>query len=96
MHSSNSVTRAAEHEGLDVLARLDQTYFMLGLGAGARPETSALAPRKKCALSPVAQRVGAACLLEALQAQDAGVAAAAGEALGGRRVAGVGERVIDA
>ena len=27
-----AVTRAAEHSGLDVLARLDQTYFMLGLG----------------------------------------------------------------
>jgi SAM-dependent MidA family methyltransferase len=28
----SSVTRAAERAGLDVLARLDQTYFMLGLG----------------------------------------------------------------
>ena len=28
----SAVTRAAEHAGLDVLARLDQTYFMLGLG----------------------------------------------------------------
>jgi Uncharacterized conserved protein len=27
-----AVTRAAERSGLDVLARLDQTYFMLGLG----------------------------------------------------------------
>jgi SAM-dependent MidA family methyltransferase len=27
-----AVTRAAEHAGLDVLARLDQTYFLLGLG----------------------------------------------------------------
>jgi SAM-dependent MidA family methyltransferase len=27
-----AVTRAAEHAGLDVIARLDQTYFMLGLG----------------------------------------------------------------
>jgi SAM-dependent MidA family methyltransferase len=27
-----AVTRAAQHSGLDVLARLDQTYFMLGLG----------------------------------------------------------------
>jgi SAM-dependent MidA family methyltransferase len=27
-----AVTRAAEHSGLDVVARLDQTYFMLGLG----------------------------------------------------------------
>ena len=27
-----AVTRAAEQAGLDVLARLDQTYFMLGLG----------------------------------------------------------------
>ncbi len=27
-----AVTRAAEHAGLDVVARLDQTYFMLGLG----------------------------------------------------------------
>jgi SAM-dependent MidA family methyltransferase len=29
----SAVTRAAEHAGLDVVARLDQTYFMLGLGA---------------------------------------------------------------
>ena len=28
----SAVTRAAEHAGLDVIARLDQTYFMLGLG----------------------------------------------------------------
>jgi len=28
----SAVTRAAERAGLDVLARLDQTYFMLGLG----------------------------------------------------------------
>jgi SAM-dependent MidA family methyltransferase len=28
----SAVTRTAEHSGLDVLARLDQTYFMLGLG----------------------------------------------------------------
>jgi SAM-dependent MidA family methyltransferase len=28
----SAVTRAAEQSGLDVLARLDQTYFMLGLG----------------------------------------------------------------
>jgi SAM-dependent MidA family methyltransferase len=28
----SAVTRTAEHAGLDVLARLDQTYFMLGLG----------------------------------------------------------------
>ena len=28
----SAVTRAAERSGLDVLARLDQTYFMLGLG----------------------------------------------------------------
>jgi SAM-dependent MidA family methyltransferase len=28
----SSVTRAAERAGLDVLARLDQTYFLLGLG----------------------------------------------------------------
>ena len=28
----SGVTRAAERAGLDVLARLDQTYFMLGLG----------------------------------------------------------------
>ena len=28
----SAVTRAAEHSGLDVLARLDQTYFTLGLG----------------------------------------------------------------
>jgi SAM-dependent MidA family methyltransferase len=28
----SAVTRAAEHSGLDVLARLDQTYFLLGLG----------------------------------------------------------------
>ena len=27
-----AVTRAAERNGLDVLGRLDQTYFMLGLG----------------------------------------------------------------
>jgi SAM-dependent MidA family methyltransferase len=27
-----AVTRSAQHSGLDVLARLDQTYFMLGLG----------------------------------------------------------------
>lgn len=27
-----AVTRAAEHAGLDVIARLDQTYFLLGLG----------------------------------------------------------------
>jgi SAM-dependent MidA family methyltransferase len=27
-----AVTRAAERGGLDVLGRLDQTYFMLGLG----------------------------------------------------------------
>ena len=28
----SAVTRAAEYSGLDVIARLDQTYFMLGLG----------------------------------------------------------------
>jgi SAM-dependent MidA family methyltransferase len=28
----SAITRAAEHSGLDVIARLDQTYFMLGLG----------------------------------------------------------------
>jgi SAM-dependent MidA family methyltransferase len=28
----SAITRAAERAGLDVLARLDQTYFMLGLG----------------------------------------------------------------
>ena len=28
----SAITRAAEQSGLDVLARLDQTYFMLGLG----------------------------------------------------------------
>ena len=28
----SAVTRAAERSGLDVLARLDQTYFLLGLG----------------------------------------------------------------
>ena len=28
----SAITRAAERSGLDVLARLDQTYFMLGLG----------------------------------------------------------------
>ncbi len=28
----SGVTRAAEHAGLDVLGRLDQTYFLLGLG----------------------------------------------------------------
>ena len=28
----SAVTRAAEHAGLDVLGRLDQTYFLLGLG----------------------------------------------------------------
>ena len=28
----SAVTRVADHSGLDVLARLDQTYFMLGLG----------------------------------------------------------------
>ena len=28
----SAVTRAAAHSGLDVLARLDQTYFLLGLG----------------------------------------------------------------
>jgi SAM-dependent MidA family methyltransferase len=28
----SAVTRAAEQSGLDVLARLDQTYFLLGLG----------------------------------------------------------------
>ena len=28
----SAITRAAEHSGLDVLARLDQTYFLLGLG----------------------------------------------------------------
>jgi SAM-dependent MidA family methyltransferase len=27
-----AITRAAEQSGLDVLGRLDQTYFMLGLG----------------------------------------------------------------
>ena len=29
---SPAVTRTAERSGLDVLARLDQTYFLLGLG----------------------------------------------------------------
>ena len=29
----SAVTRAAEHSGLDVLGRLDQTYFLIGLGA---------------------------------------------------------------
>jgi SAM-dependent MidA family methyltransferase len=29
-----AVTRAAQNAGLDVLGRLDQTYFMLGLGVG--------------------------------------------------------------
>ena len=28
----SAMTRTAEHAGLDVIARLDQTYFMLGLG----------------------------------------------------------------
>jgi SAM-dependent MidA family methyltransferase len=28
----SAVRRAAEHEGLNLLARLDQTYFMMGLG----------------------------------------------------------------
>ena len=28
----SAITRAAKHAGLDMLARLDQTYFLIGLG----------------------------------------------------------------
>ena len=42
-----AVTRAAERSGLDVLARLDQTYFLLGLGI---TELGGLSLRQRLAL----------------------------------------------
>ena len=42
-----AVTRAAEHAGLDVIARLDQTYFLLGLGA---PQLEHLTLKQRLAL----------------------------------------------
>ena len=58
--------------------------------AGTRPSPSA---RPRC--RPVAGRVGQAGLLKAPAAQQTGVAGAAGGPVGGRVVAGVGERVVD-
>ena len=43
----SAVTRAAERSGLDVLARLDQTYFLLGLGI---TQLEGLAFRQRLAL----------------------------------------------
>jgi SAM-dependent MidA family methyltransferase len=34
----SAVRRAAEHEGMQLVARLDQTYFMMGLGLDELPE----------------------------------------------------------
>ena len=43
----SAVTRTAEQSGLDVVARLDQTYFMLGLGI---PDLEGLSLRQRLAL----------------------------------------------
>ena len=42
-----AVTRAAEHAGLEVIARLDQTYFLLGLGL---PQLEGLTLRQRLAM----------------------------------------------
>lgn len=44
-----AVTRAAEREGLTVLGRLDQTYFLMGLGIGG-PDLDTLPLRQRLAL----------------------------------------------
>jgi SAM-dependent MidA family methyltransferase len=40
----STVTRVCEEEGLVTLGRLDQTYFLLGLGLGELLGTSAVSP----------------------------------------------------